>query len=207
MKVLEKNKSGSLEISQILSAGIKKGVEKRPTLTVNQLIHWLKMTKGTVMLGLSTRTRAKMRKTNNPYPVIYKSSKFVGISGASYLKAVNKTLDNFGEKTDFKIAPRQWGEWVEGAEFKVVVHDGKYYLRVQSTARQRLRSKPIVTYWDESNNQLNYDDIEKWLVKPASSAKQEASGLNKVEQVQVREFEMDSIKLIRIMGVTYKLVA
>lgn len=58
----------------------------------------------------------------------------------SYEKAVNNRLAKQGDERVFKALSLPWGEWVEGAENKLITHKGNLYLRYYDVEKPRTTS-------------------------------------------------------------------
>lgn len=160
---------------------------------------------GTVMVGLSTLTDAKAKKTGNPFGTVFKQSRGVGIVGADYENAVRREGERQGAKeaASFQAESRPWGQWVIPS--KVATHNGKLYLRTQSAPRQRKVSPwKVRAYRDASGKFLSPETVKPFLPEKGDSARQTAVGLE--AKIEVREFGFDSIKKIRIDGRTFELI-
>ena len=161
---------------------------------------------GAVMVGLSTLTDAKARKTGNTIGTIFKQSRGVGIVGADYENAVRREGERQGanEAAEFKAESRPWGEWLVPS--KVATHKGRLYLRTQSAPRQRKVSPwKVRAYRDASGKFLSPDAVKPFLPEKTDSARQTEVGLQ--AKIEVREFAFDSIQKVRIDGKTFELVA
>lgn len=161
---------------------------------------------GAVMVGLSTLTDAKARKTGNPFGTVFKQSRGVGIVGADYQSAVRREGERQGAENAqaFRAESRPWGEWLVPS--KVATHKGKLYLRTQSAPRQRKTSPwKVNAYRDASGKFLSPETVKPFLPEKSDSARQSAVGLD--AKVEVREFCFDSIQKVRIDGKTFELVA
>lgn len=160
---------------------------------------------GTVMVGLSTLTDAKAKKTGNTIGTIFKQSRGVGIVGADYENAVRREGERQGasEAAEFKAESRPWGEWLIPS--KVATHKGRLYLRTQSAPRQRKASPwKVNAYRDASGKFLSPETVKPFLPEKTDSARQTAIGLG--EKIEVREFAFDSIRKVRIDGRTFDLI-
>jgi hypothetical protein len=156
---------------------------------------------GVTFCGIETITDARCRKTGNPYGRVNKHCRGVVTVGADYTTAVhNEGLRQGIDATEFKSEPLPWGEWLIPG--KVLTHKDKLYLRCQSTPRQRTRPQMLVTgYVAASGQPVTYADIKAWLPPKRESNRQQDVGL--VETIQPRSYAFESIRRIRINGVTY----
>lgn len=161
---------------------------------------------GAVMVGLSTLTDTKAKKTGNSIGQIFKQSRGVGIVGADYENAVRREGERQGasDAAGFKAESLPWGEWLIPS--KVITHKGKLYLRTQSAPRQRKTSPwKVNAYRDASGKFLSPETVKPFLPEKIDSARQSAVGLE--AKVEVRSFSFDSIQKVRIDGKTFELVA
>lgn len=181
------------------------------TLTHTQFVNLLRSKGGALPVGIRAVTDAKLRKTGNPFIGVVKHVSAVGFVGANYGASVRR--EGVGRQAawdadSFVAAPRPWGAWVEGLECKVAVHQGRYYLRTQSTPGQRKRQPAKVTAYRDANGvTLSHAQIAPFMPAKSTSAKQSAVGIEAHLQVDVREYAFDSIKIVRVMGCTYRLIA
>lgn len=180
-------------------------------LTHSQFISLLRGKHGALPVGIRATTDAKLRKTGNPHIGVTKDIRAVGFVGADYERAVQRegvARQQQGDADAFKASARQWGAWVEGLECKVAAHNGRFYLRTQTTPGMRRRQPArVLGYKDAQGHALTLSDIAPWLPAKSVSAKQSAVGMDAPMQVDVREYAFDSIKVVRVGGRTYKLIA
>lgn len=205
MKVFNSLTKFKTPIIDAISTGVNRAKEKKelPRLTHAQLINWLKQTPGAILMGIESLTDTKARKTNNPYSKILKRSKFIGMTGVSYEKATNKAAAAQGVKESFKAESLPWGVWF--IPNTLITHKGEFYLRFQSTHKQRAKSKRIILdYRNEKGQIIPREEAEKFIPAPSVSAKQQNMGIE--QTVEVRTMNLNSIRKIRIMGTTYQLV-
>lgn len=156
------------------------------------------------IVGLLALTDSRARKTGNPYGTIYKQVRAVGFVGADYELAVNREAIRQEQSATFQGESLPWGQWL--IPHKVIQHNGKLYLRTQTTPgnRQRQAAK-VICYRDTNGKFLARDDVKPFLPVVRESAKQQnETGIDKT--VWVRTYAFDSIQKIRIAGTTYKLV-
>ncbi len=163
---------------------------------------------GAVMVGLSTLTDAKAKKTGNTIGTIFKQSRGVGIVGADYENAVRREGERQGasDAAGFKAESLPWGEWLIPS--KVITHKGKLYLRTQSAPRQRKTSPwKVNAYRDASGKFLSPEDVKPFLPPKSVSMRQVDVGLEPEVAIEVRSFSFDSIQKVRVDGKTFELVA
>ena len=174
-------------------------------LTHSQFVATLAGIAGVAIVGFEALTDARARKTNNPHGKILKQSRVVGFVGANYASAVQREGDRQGvDATDFKARSLPHGEWLVPG--KVIVHNGKYFLRTQSTPGQRDRQPSrILAYRNEAGQYLSPESVRPFLPVRSASRKQEDAGLE--GQVRVQNYGFDSIRKVRIAGKTFELVA
>ena len=173
-------------------------------LTHSQFAQRLADTKGVALVGMSTLTDAKARKTGNPFGPIFKQCRGVGLVGADYQASVNREGNRQGVDANFESEKLPWGEWM--IQGKVIRHNGQLYLRTQSSPGQRRKSPVrIIAYRNASGQFLPSDKVKPFIPESRESDKQQKSGLEKT--VWVRTWGFNSIKKIRFAGQTYELVA
>lgn len=171
-------------------------------LTQKEIVHLITNLSGAKPIGIEAETDAKARKTGNPFGVILKRSRSVGFVGARYGSAVERQQLREGEAPDFDAAPLPWGNWL--VPNKLIEHKGKLYLRTQTAPGQRERqSAKVLSYRGESGQFLSKEDVKPFLPEKQFSVKQEAAGLVKEKQIEVRNFALDNILKLRIGGRTY----
>jgi len=176
-------------------------------LTHSQLVSTLDAMRGTVIVGITSLTDAKARKTGNPFTLpILKRIRTSGFTGADYGSGVLREANRQGvDGSNFQIEELPWGKWLVFG--KVILHKGNYYLRTQTAPGQR-RTVParLLGYFDASGNRLNPQDVKPFLPeKRESNKQQEDAGLT--DTIWIRTYKFDSIQSIRINGQTYGLIA
>lgn len=172
-------------------------------LTYSSLINYLANHKGVALVGLSTLTDAKARKTGNPFGTVYKQCRGVGLVGADYQAAVNREGSRQGVEANYQAESLPWGEWI--VQNKVIGHKGQFYLRTQSSPGQRRKSPVrVVAYRNSTGQFLPSEQVKPFLPEAKESAKQENAGLEKT--VWVRTYGFNSIRKIRVNGQTFELV-
>lgn len=156
-------------------------------------------------VGIVADVDAKARKTGNPFGSVSKRVRVVGFVGADYQSAVKNEAARQGtDGKAFKAESLPWGEWVPGFENRVIRHNGKLYLRTQSTPGQRNRQPArVLAYRGEDGRFLSRDDIKPFLPRERESAKQQATaGLSRT--VHVRTYSFEGIRALRIGGKTLR---
>ncbi len=172
------------------------------TLNHIGLFNIIAVSRGVLIVGIRALTNAKAKKTGNPFGDIFKDISAVGFVGVNYASAVEREGARQGEKVEFDADPLPWGVWA--LPNKVIEHKGGYYLRTQSTPGQRRKqAAKVLAYRNASGHILDREKVKPFLPAVYESAKQQSEGLT--ETVWVRTYAFDSIKKIRIAGVTYKL--
>lgn len=181
------------------------------SLTHSQFVALLKSKGGALPVGLRATTDAKLLKTNNPFVGVVKDVRAVGFVGANYERAVQRegvVRQGHSDADAFVVESRPWGQWVSGLESKVATHKGRFYLRTQTTPGMRKRQPAkVIAYRDASGAKLTYADVAPYMPAKSTSAKQAAVGMDAPNQVAVREYAFDSIKVVRVGGRSYKLIA
>lgn len=200
------------------------------SLTHSQLIALVTNTPGTLLLGIESLTDARARKTDsyrvkqpdgtfkkvvnkNEFGAIFKRTRFVGLVGAVYERAVNTQLVQRELSPRFETEALPWGEWL--VPHKLISHKGEVYLRCQSTPKQRDNAPArVLDYRDALGRILSREAVWPFLPAPTISRKQSVAGLtcqygfldDDVAQVHVRTFKLSSIRKVRYAGHTYRLV-
>jgi len=172
------------------------------TLTHGQLAAMVSGFPGAVAVGLETATDARCRKTGNPYGKVLKICRGVAFTGADYASAVIREGSRQGLAASCQAESLPWGEWLVPG--KVISNKGKLYLRIQFTPGQRrVRQMRVVRYLAGNGLAVSFHDIKDFLPPVKESNRQQAAGLG--ETIQVRTIAFDSIRKMRIGGVTYKI--
>lgn len=172
-------------------------------LTHNQFAVMLANTSGVALVGLSTLTDAKARKTGNPFGPIFKQCRGVGLVGADYQASVNREGERQGVQADYKAESLPWGQWKIAN--KVIEHKGQLYLRTQSSPGQRRKSPVrLVAYRNATGQFLPSEQVKPLLPEKRESEKQQSAGLEKT--VWIRTYGFSSIKKVRFGGQTFELV-
>ena len=157
----------------------------------SELVALIDAHKGAKPVGIRATTDTKANKTNNPHGKIIKTVRAVGMVGADYEKSVNSQLEKSGNKPDFDADKLPWGTWL--IPNKVITHQGKFYLRTQTTSgMRRKQAARVLCYRDEKGQFISKDDAKKFIPEKAGSAKQEDAGLEEPHaQVWVRTYSFD----------------
>lgn len=175
------------------------------TITHGQLVALVESTQGTAIAGIETTTQEKLNKTGNPYPSILKRCRGVVTIGADYQAGVRREAERQDVNAEtFNTSSLPWGEWL--VDGKVIAHRGAYYLRTQSTPRQRSAPQVrVLGYFTPKGQAVAKSAIERFMPPKRESKKQTDAGLT--QTVWPRNYKFDSINRIRIAGNTYEVIA
>lgn len=175
----------------------------------SQLAALLDAVAGVAFAGVEVLTDARVNKTckvleetkRHDWGKVTKRCKGVVTVGADYTAGVKREGDRQGvDAGEFKAQPLKWGHWLIPG--KVITHKDKLYMRCQATPRQQDKPQMRVTgYVAASGVSLTYADIKPYLPAKKEAKTQQAYGLE--ETVMVRTYAFDSIRRIRINGITY----
>lgn len=168
------------------------------TLTQSEFVALLASHKGAAFLGLDTLTDAKAKKTGNPYGVILKRARCVTQTGVGYEGAVNRQGGREGVEAEFVADRLPWGKWL--VPNKVIEHNGRLYLRTQTTAGMRRKRPAVVRYLTPNGERLTREAVRPFLPEKTGSAKQESHGV--MEEIQVRAIALDNVLRVRVNGET-----
>lgn len=163
-------------------------------ITKQELIELLRNLKTATPTTIITSTVPKMRKKNNPY--LDKVTKFMKANvfiNFNYTNSVNKTLDKEGKETDFVASPRVWGTKIPGTP--LIEHNGNYYLECRFL-------KHVDTTYIFENENIPESMLNDFL-QGGSNA--EHQGVSYENEVIVRDFKIESILEIRLMGEIYSI--
>ena len=180
-------------------------------ITRNQVIKTLTSIRGGQIGSIITRSEVKMNKRGNPYlqDLVESEKRISVLFNFDYSRAVNNRREKMGLPRDFTPAPRKWGIPVENGH--IIEHNGNLYLSAQRMGG------------GETSYFLNGKEIDKEVIAdflPArraenlqnlSSDKLEGMEQEEVEKwacenVQYRDFKINSIREIRAGGQVYKVV-
>lgn len=154
---------------------------------------------GAQFISILARVDARLKKTDNPFGKVFKTSQVNGVIGFRYASAVNKQrarefdpADGFEFET-FEPLPRKWGQRV-GA---FVEHNGKTYLEM------KVEKSTVVKYETEDGREVTAAEIAPWLPKVSSSADHQEVE----QQVILRDYAMESIVEMKVGGEVYAVSA
>jgi hypothetical protein len=172
-------------------------------LTHSQLVALIEATQGAAIVGLQALTDTRAKRTGNPFSLIEKRIRAVAFVGADYQSAVNNEAARQGGTTNFETEELPWGKWL--IKNKIIVHNGEYYLRTQSTPGNRRVQPARVLDYVADGYKTTLEAVKKFLPESKESAKQQvATGIKKT--VWVRTYKFNSIEKIRVNGETFQLV-
>ncbi len=160
-------------------------------ITKQELIELVNGIKGTTFISADIVTEPKMRKTDNPYLGATKVTTLSGAINFDYESSVNNQLERENKETDFRAAPRSWGQHVDNW----VEHKGKYYLPIKVQGH----SDAIFIH---EGNKIDKDVLKPFLYESHKPHTQEE--LDK--EITVRDVKIESIRAIRIKGDEYLVV-
>jgi len=158
-------------------------------ITTAKMIEMIRSQKGCSFATIKTNTDPKVKKSC-PFASVRKLSHLNVMIGFDYSNAVNNQRTREEVETEFKSAPRRWGERVD---LKTVAHKGKIYL---TTATLNHYS---TTYKDGVGNEIPKEMLEAHLPKKSSSSRQ---GVEKT--VIYRDFDASNVTEITMMKETYE---
>lgn len=163
-------------------------------VTVDELQQILINTKGSKFVGFVALTVPDMKKTNNPYfnTLQKETSIYNAIINWTYETSVNKQRIREGKEPDFEALPRVWGSRIKGTP--LVEYNGKYYLEVRmgNVKAQRFLNNGI---------EISKEEIEPFLrIKKNEGQRQELD-----KPIILRDYELRSIKEIKMGGTSYKI--
>ena len=181
-------------------------------ITKSELVKLLANTNA-VEITIVQRGECKMNKTNNPffynegrswdadYNVEKESKTTYEFGGASYEERVNEALVSDGSAGTFKGGALTWGEFVKGAEGRVIEYNGKYYVRCYINSANKSEVRYFVDGKDATEQQIK--DIKDFTPNKVGSAKQANEGLSEDKQVIPNNVDFDKIITIEVDGVEY----
>ena len=122
--------------------------------------------------------------------------------GCSYENSVNNRLERKGFNRAFRSSYLPWGRWL--ILNRIIEHRGKYYARFYKTAN----SNPQIVYLvngrvatpREARIIKMYDSLRTF------SRRQSMYGLSRMEQTNVRNYDLTNIISISAEGETYNVV-
>lgn len=182
-------------------------------ITKQNLVQLLATTSAT-SLTIVQRGECKMNKVNNPFYHkegrswvadynVEKESKTVYDFGKSYEVLVNEALVADGSAGTFKSGSLAWGEYVKGAEGKVIEYNGKYYVRCYINKNNKSDVSYFVDGKAATDKQI--ESINEFTPKKSCSAKQTNEGLAEDKQVIPNNVDFDKIVTIEVDGTEYEI--
>lgn len=180
-------------------------------ISKSDLVQLLAQTNASEITVVS-RGEAKMKKTNNPFfhkegrswvpdYNVEKESKTTYDFGGSYEERVNEALVADGSTGTFKGGSLAWGEFVKGAEGRVIEYNGKYYVRCYIKHDLIPDVRYFVNGKEATAEQIS--DIKAFTADKSGSAKQTNEGLAEDKQVIPNNIDFDKIITIEVDGVEY----
>ena len=148
-------------------AAIKPG-----TISESDLVAYLSGLKGSAIIGLTVRTDARLKKTGNPFGVVWKVSKVSVLVNFHYDAGVVRRLEAEGKDPNDFIRGESWHVAVltdDGKLTPFCIHPktGELYIRCQ------LRGRGETTYFAEATgHELTKADIEAFLPKKSNYSNQ-----------------------------------
>lgn len=134
-------------------------------------------------------TNARLRKTNNPNPLVYKLTDAQVNLGFHYINSLNSQAKREGKEVEFEVKPRPWGKRLEGTSLvrHVVDEEERYYLEA------KVEKVFSTRYFTPEGLELTKEQVEPFLPKPKPSSTQEP--LEK--KVFLRDYRLDNILSIK----------
>ena len=149
---------------------------------------------GSNIVTLTTKTDARLKKTDNPFGMVWKYLKLNGFIGAGYGNCVNNQLNREEKATEFEAMPPSWGEYLDDS--CLVIHKGKIYLPILAKA-----VVGEVEYRDDKGIVLTKEQVAPWL---PSRSKGNRQGTDK--EVVWRKYKIESILGITMNGIYYQII-
>lgn len=174
------------------------------TLNQNQLVEIVRNRAGALAIGLEAVTDCRARKTGNPFGKIFKRVRAMGFIGADYQQSVEREAVRQGaDAQDFVAESLPWGKWL--IPNKIIEHNGRLYLRTQTTpGNRRTVAARVLEYRSENGQVLTKEQVKPFLPESRESAKQQEDA-ELTETVWVRTYALDSLRRVRINGCSYKI--
>lgn len=147
----------------------------------DELIGILSVDIGAKPVSIITETSVSL--TSKHLGEVTKTSQVNGFLNANYTKSVNRVREKKGETPDFVAQPRRFGTRIGNTS--VIEHKGQYYLEVKVEKAKRLE------YRDKDGVIINPEVVSPYL-RPQTYN----------EEVVVRTYKIDNIKLIKMNGQT-----
>ena len=122
--------------------------------------------------------------------------------GCSYENSVNNRLERKGFNRAFRSSHLPWGRWL--ILNRIIEHRGKYYARFYKTAN----SNPQIVYLVNGRvaTPREVRIIKRYDSLYTFSHRQNQYGLSRMEQINVRNYELTNIISISAEGETYNVV-
>lgn len=183
------------------------GTIKKNAISVDELVNIVSNIKScqfaSIAYGTSVDALSKKLKGGQKNPYYGHVSSITSMSGvqvnANYENAVNNRLpkgDGNGEKFVAESLP--WGEWL--VPNKVIVHKGKYYLRLYVTKSVK---KETAYYLDGVKTNIN---IAAEIRENKPSARQAEVGIAAEDMVKPFTICAENVSSMTLNGVTYNIV-
>jgi hypothetical protein len=167
-------------------------------ITKERLAQILFDMKGAKIVGVTTKTQPKMRKTDNPYlDRVFKITQYNAVLNADYTKSVNRQRDKEGLETDFVALPN-WQVPVnrdDGTRTPLVrKSDGtKTYLQMKVE-----KTSSIIV--DENGRPYQEDDLAR-IRSFFPTQSESRQGVEK--EVVIRTVDLDNVKEFRFDKTEY----
>lgn len=174
------------------------------TLTMNQLSQMIKDVKGATFCAFEYSAPVEMKKTGNPHKdsILTKTQTVSGNIGQRYDNAIQKAVENEGKEAlvengtmDVSVKQHKWGE-----------HDGKNIIFNPKTGVESLQ---LTLTGNQGSGDIHYfldgieidkSDVAEWL---PSKKPYKKDGLD--TEIIVRDFRLDRISKVRLLGEEYEL--
>lgn len=149
-------------------------------LTREALVEKLNARGGCCPVGLLTATEPRVRKTNNPHPVVIRVTRRNAFIGGSYENIVNNAQERRGEARDFEAESLPWGE--HAGRF-MITHKGETYLAYYPVATGCKGEDKWLT---PDGVELDFSTVEPFLPKsdpPASGVAWRTVKLSNIKEI------------------------
>ncbi len=168
-------------------------------ITQAQLAEIIRNIRGVSFARIDSVTEFRMKKTGNPFAgQVIKVSRIMAIVGNwTYKQSLINQAIRENVDTDFEIQPRKWGTRLENG---IVEHNGKLYLEAKI---ERSIGSRIVFRNGHFIPENEMESIKTFAVKSSESKTQDTIE----KKVILRDYAFDSIRRIKLNGITYKLVS
>lgn len=166
------------------------------TITLQNLIALLRDVKGAKPATIVAVTDVKMNKKGNPY--VDRATKMV-VSNVFinfiYANSVNKALIKQGDEATFVPKARKWGQHIAGTP--LIEHNGNFYLE----CRFLNATHPVYMV---DGQIVDKSILEPFIAEKSSNA--DHQGLDKENEIIVRDFKLINIREIKINKEHYQIV-